>query len=182
MNMHRHTFTTSIRKQCGAALAVSLMMLLIMTLIGVSGLQGTVQQERMAGNTRDRSIAFQSAESAVRDAEAYLQTIVTTGGFDGTAGLFPDTQAAPDHYDPATWGDNAKSVAATAVPLSGAAPRYFIKRTAILTGTQGAMNIRGYANNKGIGDVTTFHITARGIGGSADSSEVLLRTFYGRRF
>jgi type IV pilus assembly protein PilX len=168
--------------QQGAALAVSLFMLLILTLIGVSGMRGTILQERMASNTRDRSISFQAAESAVRDAEAFLETIVTTGGFNGTAGLFADTQAAPDFLAASTWSSDANSVVASTVSGSYAAPRYFIKQTAILAGTQGAMNLKGYANNKGTGDVTTFHITARGIGGSTDSSEVILRSYYGRKF
>ena len=168
--------------QQGAALAISLLMLLILTLIGVSGMQGTILQERMASNTRDRSIAFQAAESAVRDAEVFLESIVTTGGFDGTAGLFADTQAAPDFLAASTWSNDANSVAASAVSGSYAAPRYLIKQTAILTGLQGAMNLKGYANNKGTGDVTTFHITARGIGGSTDSSEVIIRSYHGRKF
>jgi type IV pilus assembly protein PilX len=136
----------------------------------------------MASNTRDRSIAFQAAESAMRDAEAFLETIVTTGGFSGTAGLFADTQTQPDFLAASTWSSNATSVAASTIPGSKEAPRYFIKRTAILTGQKGALNIKDYTNNKGTGDVTTFHITSRGIGGSADSSEVILRSYHGRKF
>lgn len=175
------TFQTAHNQQ-GAALVISLLMLLILTLLGVSGMQGTVLQERMASNTRDRSIAFQAAESAMRDAEAFLNTIVTTGDFDGTAGLFSDTQTQPDFLAASTWSSNATSVAASSVSGSYAAPRFFIKQTAIITGTKGAMNLRGYANNKGTGDVTTFHVTSRGIGGSTDSSEVILRSYHGRKF
>ncbi len=172
----------SARNQQGAVLAISLLMLLVLTLIGVSGMQGTILQERMASNTRDRNIAFQAAESAMRDAEIFLNAIVTTGAFDGTAGLFSDTQVEPDFLTAATWTTSANSVVATTVSGSYTAPRFFIQRAAILTGTGGAMNLRGYANNKGTGDVTTFHITTRGIGGSADSSEVILRSYHGRIF
>ncbi|HED19242.1 MAG TPA: hypothetical protein ENI74_07040 [Gammaproteobacteria bacterium] len=168
--------------QQGVVLVISLLMLLVLTLIGISGMQGTILQERMASNTRDRNIAFQAAESAMRDAEVFLNTIVTTGAFDGTAGLFSNTQTEPDYLTAATWSSGANSVAATTVSGSYSAPRFFIQRTAILTGTQGAMNLTGYANNKGTGDVTTFHITSRGIGGSADSSEVVLRSYHGRIF
>lgn len=168
--------------QQGAALIVSLLILLILTLLGISSTQGTIQQERMASNTRDRSIAFQAAESAIRDAELFIETIVTTGGFDGTAGLFADTDTEPNYLTALTWNDPANSIVAPLVEGSAIAPRYFIKRNAVLTGTQGALNLRGYANNKGTGDVTTFHITSRGTGGSADSSEVILQSFYGRKF
>ena len=42
------------------------------------------------------------------------------------------------------------------------------------------MNMSGYGDNKGTGDVTIFRITARGTGGNADSAEVILRSNYGR--
>jgi len=180
--MNSFTNFRTARNQRGAVLAISLFMLLVLTLIGVSGMQGTILQERMASNTRDRNIAFQSAESAMRDAEIFLNAIVTTAAFNGTAGLFSDTQAEPDFLTAATWTNGANSVVATTVSGSYTAPRFFIQRTAILTGVGGAMNLRGYANNKGTGDVTTFHITSRGTGGSADSSEVILRSYHGRIF
>jgi type IV pilus assembly protein PilX len=173
-------------QQHGAVLAVALMILLVMTMIGISGMRGTVLQERMASNTRDRNQAFQSAESALRDAETYIETIVTTGAFDGTAGLFGEAQTEPDFLASTTWSDNATSVEADNVPGSFSPPRYFIKQSATITGVQGAMNMTGNGPNKGIGDVTTFRITSRGIGASQDddgvSTEVMLRSYYGRIF
>ncbi len=173
-------------QQRGAVLAVSLMILLVMTMIGISGMRGTVQQERMASNTKDRNQAFQTAESAMRDAEVYIETIVTTGGFDGSAGLFSEAQAEPDLFASTTWTDNTTSIDATNVPGSYSPPRYFIKQFSTIPGIQGAMNLSGYGDNKGIGDVTAFRITTRGIGASQDddgaSTEVVLRSYYGRIF
>jgi type IV pilus assembly protein PilX len=60
--------------QSGAVLVISLIMLLLLTLIGVTGMQTTSLEEKMAGNTRDRSVAFQAAESALRDAENDITT------------------------------------------------------------------------------------------------------------
>jgi type IV pilus assembly protein PilX len=60
------------RHQRGAALIVGLIMLLLLTLIGVAGMRDTLLQEKMAGNMRDREIALQAAESALRAAEAQL--------------------------------------------------------------------------------------------------------------
>lgn len=57
------------RSQTGAVLLVSLIMLLLLTLIGVTGMQTAGLEEKMAGNMRDRNIAFQAAEAALRDAE-----------------------------------------------------------------------------------------------------------------
>ena len=173
-------------RQRGAVLAVSLMILLVMTMIGISGMRGTVLQERMASNTKDRNQAFQAAESAMRDAEAYIESIVTTGSFNGSSGLFGETQAEPDYLDPNTWTDNSLSVEAPNLPGSYVPPRYFIRQFGKITGVQGAMNLGGYGDNKGIGDVTAFRITTRGTGAAQDddgaSTEVVLRSYYGRIF
>jgi type IV pilus assembly protein PilX len=64
--------------QSGAVLIISLIMLLLLTLIGASSMQTTTLEEKMAGNMRDRNIAFQAAESALRDAEQDIRGIGTT--------------------------------------------------------------------------------------------------------
>lgn len=60
------------RYQVGSALIVSLVMLLLISLIGVSSMQGTVLQERMASNLQDRNIAFQAGERALKAGETAL--------------------------------------------------------------------------------------------------------------
>src|SRR5690349_1024962 len=56
-------------RQRGTALVTSLLLLLILTVIGVTAMQVTRMQERMAGNTRDLNLAFQGAEAALRNGE-----------------------------------------------------------------------------------------------------------------
>jgi Tfp pilus assembly protein PilX len=51
--------------QRGAALAVGLVFLLVLTIIGVSALSTTSLEERMAGNLQEQTKAFQTAEAAV---------------------------------------------------------------------------------------------------------------------
>ncbi|MFC4260131.1 PilX N-terminal domain-containing pilus assembly protein [Marinobacter lacisalsi] len=58
--------------QQGSALIVSLIMLLLISLIGISSMQGTVLQERMASNLQDRNIAFQASERALKVGENWL--------------------------------------------------------------------------------------------------------------
>lgn len=73
------------RQQRGAVLIVALMFLVLLTIIGVSGISSTTVEERMAGNVRDREAAFQAAESALRDAEIDLETSIGgTGNRDTT--------------------------------------------------------------------------------------------------
>lgn len=67
-----HKFPQAARQR-GAALIVGLIMLLLLTLIGVAGMRDTLLQEKMAGNMRDREIALQAAEAALRAGELELQ-------------------------------------------------------------------------------------------------------------
>lgn len=73
-NTHHRTSSPAhgARRQRGAILVTSLLLLLTLTIIGVSVMQITRMQERAAGNTRDLNLAFQGAEAAVRDAENLL--------------------------------------------------------------------------------------------------------------
>lgn len=70
--------------QRGAALIVSLILLMVMTLIGVFAMRGTTLEERMAGNMRDRSLAFEAGESGLRDAERWLDSLDGPIQLDGT--------------------------------------------------------------------------------------------------
>jgi len=67
--------TTPRKNEQGAALIVSLIILVIMTMLGLAAIRGVTQQERMAGNSQSRSVSFQAAEKAMRDIE---QTIEAT--------------------------------------------------------------------------------------------------------
>jgi type IV pilus assembly protein PilX len=60
------------RQHRGVALIVVLLLLLVMTLLGLASLRSTLLQERMGAALFDRSIAFQAAESALREAEIFV--------------------------------------------------------------------------------------------------------------
>jgi type IV pilus assembly protein PilX len=53
------------KSQTGVVLVISLIMLLMLSMIGITGMQTTGLEEKMAGNMRDSNIAFQAAESAL---------------------------------------------------------------------------------------------------------------------
>ena len=66
------------QRQRGVALLIALIMLLILTVGGVTSMRNSTMQERMAGNMRDRELAFQAAERALRAGEAYLNSFNST--------------------------------------------------------------------------------------------------------
>ncbi len=75
----------NVTKQSGAALFVCLMLLLVMTLIGVSGITSSTLEEKMAGNMRNKHMSFQAAEAALRIAEIEAAALASDTNF-ATAG------------------------------------------------------------------------------------------------
>ena len=55
------------RDESGAALVVSLIILLVVTLLGVGALETAVVQERMAANAQNKNVVFQQTESVLAD-------------------------------------------------------------------------------------------------------------------
>lgn len=85
-------------QQSGAALIVALILLVIMTLLGLSSVRTVALEERMTANTYDRSLAFQAAEAGLRAGEIVAQAQANSGnaGFNN-GGLYSDTDATcPD--------------------------------------------------------------------------------------
>ena len=56
------------QQQRGSALLIGLLILLTMTLIGLSSLNTSLLEEKMASNTQKKTIAFQDAEATINDA------------------------------------------------------------------------------------------------------------------
>ena len=56
------------------ALIIGLVMLLLLTVIMISAVRVTSLEERLAGNLQNHNIAFQAAESALREAEAFIES------------------------------------------------------------------------------------------------------------
>lgn len=75
------------KRQGGAVLIVGLIILVVLTLLGVQSLRGNLAQERMSYNVRERNLAFQAAEAALRIGES--------------TGPFPS--ATPALADPLNW-------------------------------------------------------------------------------
>ena len=59
-------------KQQGIALPLTLILLFAMTLLGIATLRTTTLEENMSANSRLRQIAFNAAETTLRDAEYFV--------------------------------------------------------------------------------------------------------------
>ena len=64
------------RSQQGMSLVMTLMFTVSALVLGVSVMGVNVMQERIIGNTKDRDLALQAAEAALRDAEQDIQVSI----------------------------------------------------------------------------------------------------------
>lgn len=97
-------------KQQGAALVVALIMLVLMTLVGITAMQVTTVQEKMVANSRDLNVAFQAAEVALLRGEHYVKNMqdaiftTTCKGSGSTIGLCKPGQSTPI-WTAISWSD-----------------------------------------------------------------------------
>lgn len=70
-------------RQRGVALVAALLLLIVITILGIATFRSHSFQQHIAGNTRDKSTAFQSSMDAQRHAEWYL---TSNNGLNATAG------------------------------------------------------------------------------------------------
>jgi type IV pilus assembly protein PilX len=171
-------------RQSGAALVVSLLILLVMTLIGVSSMQTTTMEEKMASNTRERQQAFEAAEAALRAAELHIfNNVSLTNSF--------DTNGTDGHYDNSvqelwrtlSWTPNTDCKPYTGYNTYGTttvqAPCYIIEHYGSFNSEIDQYNLGGYGTNAGGGDVEMFRITVRGTGPNSQAP-VFLQSYYGK--
>lgn len=167
------------KAQGGAVLVIALIMLLAMTLIGVTGLSSTTMQERMAGNLREINIAFQAAEAALREGENFL-TAATLPDFNGSNGLYqPAAAGTPQVWTVASnWTSSASSVYEGDLDIDDVtladAPRYIIEELPPVPAPGGTLSADAPAPETGM-----YRITARAVGRS-DTTVVMLQTTYKR--
>lgn len=111
------------RAQQGASLIVVLILLLVMTLLGLAVLRSTLMEERMSSNLLDRSIAFQAAESALRQGEAIAaaQPVIPAAGCTAGVCALPDASVAD------RWLGNVGWVNGATVPDLGGTPQYMVE-------------------------------------------------------
>jgi type IV pilus assembly protein PilX len=123
-------------KQQGAVLVTGLLILLILTIIGITGMSNTTMQERMASNDRDRQVAFQAAEAALRHAEKYLGspgTSLSSSSFDDDcesplAGHCNPKPASTEQWlISANWTDSDKHIPYSTTGETLSSPKYIIE-------------------------------------------------------
>jgi len=164
------------RHQTGLIMVVAMLFALLILVLGVSTAATTIFSEKMAGNQRNHSLAFEAAQAAILQAEAHLNAtgVLIHGAAPGGTGTgdYAYSDTSLPHGDPGiscylssfNWSANATSVTVT---INGVAKTayYVIETTtaSLPTNTQNATN--GY------------RITGYATGGSSDASALVQTTY-----
>ena len=171
--------------QCGGALVAVMLLLLVTMLMALASLRTANLEERMAGHTRDRQVAFQLAEAALRDAEQTIATDVdgpfkplrpglfTAACTAGLCGSAPDAPLWPSFTDAdwastKTWAYGA-ATGAPAIPGGALAPRFAVEYQGTLQPIE-----------PGKPCIALFLLTVRGRGVS-NATDVVLQSVYRHR-
>lgn len=165
--------------QRGAVLFVGLIMLIIITLMGVVAMKSSILQEKLSAGAMDQSIAFQAAESALRDAEKDTnQNLTSSSAFTSacTGGLCLPSSTATQAWQsindwttsalPIAYGTNTGEAAISGVAIQ---PRYIIELLPDIPVEPGG-SAGSTPNN-------AFRITAMGWGKRA-STPIMLQSIY----
>ncbi|MGH8603997.1 MAG: pilus assembly PilX family protein, partial [Gammaproteobacteria bacterium] len=170
-------------RQKGAAIFIALIMLLVMTIIGITASQQTTLEEKMAGNLRDQTLALQAGEAVLRWTETWVG--------DQVGEPVPATSCSPP-CDDTVWVLNTLNLTSapvwstasvrsnytglptgpgmvTANPKSVVEEHSFIKDSL----NQGKQN--------DISGQMFYRLTANGTGGTT-SAQALLQSTYSRRY
>ena len=168
------------RNQRGVALFISLVLLLVLTIIGVSAVQTTSMEERMARNTHDSVLAFEAAEVALRTGETFLRNNVNSIALFRRAKqrLWASDYAQTERWDQANIWTGANSVVVPGNVIAGVAeqPRYIIEWVASVQRTDNPYQ-QGSSYSALFDRIEIFRITARGVGGTTNARVLLQSTF-----
>jgi type IV pilus assembly protein PilX len=177
--------TAMATKQKGVTLVFSLVILVTLTILGISTIQSTRTELAMVGNQRESILMFQAAEMGLKAAENYIANSTSNGDFnDSSLGLSTvDAQSTLfelDYFDATTWAINASQEAGADV-FSSAKPRYIIeymgdrKQDPLAS----SVNIGNYGSGQTGSTVSIYRATARGVGLTGNSFRYI-QSYFGK--
>ena len=164
----------------GATLAVSLLLLFVITLLGVSSIQTSQMQEKMSANLQDKERSFIAAESALAAGEAWINSLASIPIPVVSCQAHPCVQERyvnPSYTDQdSAWWSSRSAAYNGSLSNIATAPRYIIEYLQFVPDSPVIGN-----NQQNTAGVHYFQITVRGTGSNNDAVTVL-QTTAARRF
>ena len=169
-------------RERGAALIVGLIIMMLLAMLGLLTMSRATLEELMSGTRADQQTALQAAESALRDAESYIQTSLNSASaFDADCsnGLCLPGTTQPV-WQSVNWDSRAITFASLthAAPLPGLTrpPRYVIELLPDMPPLNGN-SLSTVLRSASTGGGTPFRITAIGYG-RLSGTRVMVQSVY----
>ncbi len=177
-------------KQQGVALVISLIILVSLTMLGMTSIQRTTTDLAMAGNQRETGLMFQSAEIGLIAAEDYIDLQTSSADFDDrpqglyTVAANDSTYDSPKYFAAATWGGTASKQASTTLMTDFGLddePRFIVEYLGDRSQNPlASINIGGYGSQQPGNIVSIYRSTARGVGLTGNSFR-FVQSYYGKQ-
>jgi type IV pilus assembly protein PilX len=174
MNTRRHTAIGPAR-QAGVVLFVALILLLILSLLGVTAARMQTSEERMARNEDNHQIGAQAAEAALRFGESGIST--GTLFFPSTnPGMLAPTSWNVDPMSAVTWSAPTTVItytgpALTSLPAAAQSPELVIELLPAVSGKGGSLAVTSLTGSSAPANV--YRLTAQGVGADGTSTTML---------
>ena len=177
------------RNQSGAALAISLIILLILTIVVLSSNQSTLVQEKMSAAVREGHVTLSLAESGIAEAEVYLDGLtevdfVNDFNAAGAGGLYSEGEGPDDIFAPDVWAAAQTTNVTIDLPDNTTVDvQYFIQSL----GRAGSgpatnnINVINYGEGFEAEGSDIFRIVARSTG-TKNNAERVVVTYFGKNF
>ncbi len=161
----------------GAVLVVGLIFLVLLMLIGVTAYNMSTQEERQAGNARDRIRAIEGAEYALRVCEAQLTGAVAPNfTVAGTGGYYVSGPADPELYQKPGFSWTASPTYTVTDPQFNRTLKCVFEQLQGAPVTPSGRSIRAELPQI---TGTVYRITARGVGVNSNTVSIL-QSYYQR--
>jgi type IV pilus assembly protein PilX len=165
-------------KQTGVVLFVALILLLILSLLGVTAARMQTVEERMARNDDNRQLGAEAAEAALRTAENGLLTGLYTNFAGNTNGLYDPLMSNGSPVSTMNWSvaANVLTYAAAAGPALSAvpmpqAPKIVIENLPPVAIAGDDLSVTSL--NPASPPVSVYRVTAQGVGADGTSTTTL---------
>lgn len=175
--MRNHSFPLSNRsKQSGVVMFVALILLLILSLLGVTAARMQTVEERMARNDDNRQLGAQAAEAALRSAENGLLTGLYVNFAGNANGLYDPLFANGSPVVPSIWTTPGATLpyagpALTAVPAASQNPKIVIENLPSVAVAGDDLSVTSL--NPASPPVTVYRVSAQGVGADGTSTTTL---------
>ena len=165
-------------KQTGVVLFVALILLLILSLLGVTAARMQTVEERMARNDDNRQLGAEAAEAALRTAENGLLTGLFTNFAGNTNGLYDPLMSNGSPVSTMNWSvaANVLTYAAAAGPALSAvpmpqAPKIVIENLPPVAIAGDDLSVTSL--NPASPPVSVYRVTAQGVGADGTSTTTM---------